>query len=91
MSEPDEGIRAQCCKACFTGSLKIRRARSASSQEPKGSLRAKQSQTKLAGQVLHQRSSQQRDGDYGSGFIETERRADWVHAEICDQLMSEKK
>jgi hypothetical protein len=82
MSEPDEGIRAQHCKACFTVSLKIGQSRSASSQEPKGSFREKHSQTKLAGRMLQQRSSQPRDGDYGSGFIENERKAECVHVEI---------
>jgi hypothetical protein len=74
MAEQDEEIRVQRYKPCFTGSLKIGGSRSASLQKPKGSFRTKPSQMKLAGQVLQQRSSQQRDGDYGSGFIENERK-----------------
>jgi hypothetical protein len=69
-------------EVCFTGSLKIGHGPNFR-REPKGRFRAKQSQTaKLAGRMLQQRSSQQRDGDYGSGLIENERKAECVQVEI---------
>jgi hypothetical protein len=78
MSERDERIGRSVTKTLvedvFTGSLKIGRSKSGSSQEPKGSFRAKRSQTKLAGQVLQQRSSQQSHGDHGNSVIKNERK-----------------
>ncbi|HVR24038.1 MAG TPA: hypothetical protein VMU26_12055, partial [Candidatus Polarisedimenticolia bacterium] len=69
MNGSGRGVTKTFVKTWFSGSLKIGRVGSGSSQKPKGSFRAKHSQTKLAGQVLQQRSSQQVHGDHGNNFI----------------------
>ena len=78
MSEQDERIWAQCykdvCQSVFYGIAQNRTGRIGIFAKPKGSFRAKHSQTKLAGQVLQQRTSQQSHEDHGNSFIKNERK-----------------
>jgi hypothetical protein len=77
MSEQDERIWTRrykdVCQSLVYRIAQNRTGGSGSWQELKGSFRAKHNQTKLAGQVLQQRSSQQVHGDHGNNFIKNER------------------